>query len=192
MPKHPLQQEYEKRVLPEMKKLFGYSNAHAVPKLAKVTVHVGTGKALQDDKLLAKIQETLRRITGQQPVLTRAKKSIAAFKIRQGMVVGTLVTLRKRRMYDFVHKLINITLPRVRDFRGISTKSLDQNGNLTIGLQEHTVFPEIQSDEVSSLHGLEVVINTTAGNRDVGLALLRLLGFPFKKVEEPVVSKKKK
>jgi large subunit ribosomal protein L5 len=173
-------ERYKKEVIPEMKKIFGYKNDLAVPQLVKAVINVGVGRALKDDKFLDHVTNTLIRITGQKPVMTKAKKSISAFKIRAGMVVGLKVNLRGRRMYDFVDKLINVALPRVRDFRGLEARSIDNRGNLTIGFPEHLVFPEIKSDEVEKLHGLEVVIDTNAKSQQEGLTLFKLLGFPIK------------
>lgn len=163
-----------------MKKKFGYSNDLAVPKLEKVTINIGASKALQDPKYLEVMEDVIKRITGQKPVKTRAKKSIAGFKIREGMVVGFKVTLRGKRMYEFVDKLVNITLPRVRDFRGLDKKMIDKQGNLSIGFQEYIAFPEIKSDEVEKLHGVQVAITTTAKKLEDGLELFKLLGFPIK------------
>lgn len=173
-------ERYKKEVIPEMKKIFGYKNDLAVPRLVKAVINVGVGRALKDDKFLDHATDTLVRITGQKPVMTKAKKSISAFKIRAGMVVGLKVNLRGRQMYNFIDKLINITLPRVRDFRGLEARSVDNRGNLTIGFPEHLVFPEIKSDEVERLHGLEVVIDTNAKSHQEGLILFKLLGFPIK------------
>ena len=160
---------------------FKYANALAVPRMSKVTINVGTGKALQDDKLLDSIVDTITRISGQKIVFTKARKSISAFKIRAGMTVGVRATLRGNRMYDFIEKLINVTLPRVRDFQGIDKKSVDVNGNLSIGFKEHIAFPEIRSDEIERIHGLEVTVTTTAKTHDEGVELFTILGFPFKK-----------
>lgn len=176
-----LREKYIKEVIPEMKKNFGYKNEFAVPRLIKVTINVGAGRALTDDKFLDTVKSTLERISGQKPVFTRAKKSISAFKIRQNMIIGATVTLRGKIMYEFIDKLINVTLARVRDFRGLDSKSVDRAGNLTIGFKEHTVFPEIKSDEVERLHGLSVTINTNAKGQKETLSLFTLLGFPFKK-----------
>ena len=170
---------YLNKAIPALKAQFGYTNDNAVPRLSKIVVHVGIGKDARDAKALETASETLRRITGQQPVKTLAKKAIANFKTRRGMVLGLKVTLRGPRMYDFVTKLIQVALPRVRDFRGLNPKAVDRTGNATIGFREHLVFPEIRSDEVERVHGLEVVIHTTARSRDEGLALLKELGFPF-------------
>lgn len=171
--------EYYKKVVPEMKKRFGYKNDLAVPKLEKVVVSVGLSAGLKDPRFLEIIEDTLKKITGQKPVKTLAKKSISNFKIRKGMSVGMLVTLRGNRMYDFVEKLIHIVLPRVRDFRGLSPKLLDEEGNLSIGFRENVCFPEIKSEEIEKIHGLQVTIKTTARDKEKGLELLKLLGFPF-------------
>lgn len=176
-----LKEKYQKKVIPEMKKIFGYKNNLAVPYLDKVVINIGTGQGLKDAKFNEVVENTLQRITGQKPVKTNAKKSISNFKIRKGLVVGMMVTLRGNRMYDFVDKLINITLPRVRDFRGLEIKAVDDQGNLNIGLKEHVAFPEIKADEVEKIHGLQVAIITTAKNKKEGLELLKLLGFPFRK-----------
>lgn len=175
-----LKEKYKKEVIPAMRKKLGYKNDLAVPKLIKVTINSGTGQALKDDKLLDVVVNTLTRISGQKPVLTKAKKSISTFKIREGDTVGIKVTLRGQRMYDFVDKLINVSLARVRDFQGLERKSIDQSGNLTVGFKEHVAFPEIGSDEVERIHGLEVVITTDARSQEEGLELLLFLGFPFK------------
>ncbi len=176
-----LKEKYQKKVIPEMKKIFGYKKDLAVPRLIKVVVNVGVGQGLKDAKFNEVVENTLRRVTGQNPVKTVAKKSISNFKIREGLVVGMVVTLRGKRMYDFVDKLINITLPRVRDFRGLEEKSIDEQGNLNIGIKEHVAFPEIKADEVEKIHGLEITIVTTAETKKEGLELLKLLGFPLTK-----------
>ncbi len=176
-----LQAQFTKQIAPQLQKELGYTNTLQVPRVSKITVNVGTGKGLQDDKYLETVVSTLTRITGQKPVQNKARKSISAFKVREGMIVGVSVSLRGARMYDFLQKLISIALPRVRDFQGISQSSVDEGGNLTIGFKEHTVFPEIRSDEVESIHGLQVVVTTTAKDRDEGIALLTALGIPFKK-----------
>lgn len=176
-----LQEKYQKSIAPALKEKFGYSNSLAIPRIEKVVVNVGTGTGLKDPKYNEVVESTLERITGQKPVKTAAKKSISNFKIRAGLVVGIMVTLRGKRMYDFLDKFLNITLPRVRDFRGIDPKSVDPQGNLNIGFKEHIAFPEIKSDEVEKIHGLQVSIVTTAKTRDEGIELLRLLGVPFSK-----------
>lgn len=174
-----LQEKYLKEVLPALEAEFHYKNRLASPKITKVIVHIGTGTGLKDAKFLETAEATLQRITGQRPVKTLAKKSIANFKIRKDMVIGLKVTLRGVRMWDFLTKLVSVALPRVRDFRGLSPKIVDRSGNVSIGFKEHVVFPEIKSDEIERLHGLEVVIDTTAKSNKEGLALLKALGFPF-------------
>lgn len=175
-----LADHYKKTVVPALKEQFGYKNVYEVPRLDKVVLNVGLPAGSKDAKLAETAEQVLRRISGQQPVKTLAKKSISNFKIRKGMVVGLTVTLRGKRMEAFTEKLIHITLPRVRDFRGLSPKALDGRGNLSIGFKEFIAFPEIHPDEVERLHGLEVAVVTTSKTRDEGFALLKLLGFPFK------------
>lgn len=177
--KNNLLEHYRKSVVPAMQKEFGLKNPMAVPRLVKVVMNIGLSQSSKDSKLPEVAVKTLNRVTGQKPVLTKAKKSISNFKIRQGMVVGAMVTLRGDRMYDFVERLIRVALPRVRDFRGLQAKSIDSQGNLTIGFKEHLIFPEIRSDEVEAIHGLEVTITTNAHSRERGKKLLELLGFPF-------------
>lgn len=176
-----LKEKYTKEIVPKLKEKFGYKNNLAVPKLEKVVVNVGFGRHAKEKAYIDNVVDALARITGQRPVLTKAKKSISSFKIRQGMTIGAKVTLRGQRMYDFVEKLIHISFPRIRDFRGISEKSVDPSGNLTVGFREHLAFPEIKADEVENVFGLEVCLVTTAKTREEGLELFRLLGFPFKK-----------
>ena len=177
-----LREKYKKEVIPLMKEKFGYGNDLGVPGLEKVVVNVGFNKDVSGDKnFLEVIENNLKRITGQKSVHTRAKKAISAFKIREGMVIGMMVTLRGERMYDFVDKMINVVLPRFRDFQGLEKKSMDVQGNLTIGVREQIVFPEISPDEVEKIHGMEVVIHTSAGSHEEGFEFLRLLGFPFKR-----------
>lgn len=177
-----LQEHYKKEVIPKMKELFNYKNDLAVPRLKSVTINVGLGDAIKkkDPKITDVAKETIIKITGQKPVETKAKTSIAGFKIRKGLVVGLKTTLRKNKMYDFVDKLINISIPRTRDFRGIKTTSVDQTGNLSVGFKEQLIFPEINSQSVEKIHGLEIAITTTAQNKEEGTAFLKLLGFPFK------------
>ncbi|MBI5466874.1 MAG: 50S ribosomal protein L5 [Candidatus Kerfeldbacteria bacterium] len=174
-----LHKRYRDTVAPALQKELGLSNRLAVPKVSKVVVNVGFGKHLKDGKHEETVIDTLKRITGQQPIQTKAKKSIAAFKLREGMIVGATVTLRGERMWEFLDKFMNVTLARVRDFHGIDPKGLGQSGTLTVGMKEHIVFPEIGSDEVEHLHGLEVTIVTTAKARPAAQALLTHLGFPF-------------
>jgi large subunit ribosomal protein L5 len=176
-----LKEKYTKEIIPKLKEKFGYKNNLAVPKLEKVVVNVGFGRHAKEKAYIDNVLDALARITGQKPVLTKAKKSISSFKIREGMTIGAKVTLRGQRMYDFVEKLIHISFPRVRDFRGISEKSVDPSGNLTVGFREHLAFPEIKVDEVENIFGLEVCLVTTANRREEGLELFRQLGFPFKK-----------
>lgn len=175
-----LAQQYKTVAVPELKKRFGYTNVNQLPKVEKIVINVGIPAGSKDPKLAETAEQVLRRITGQQPVKTLAKKSISNFKIRKGMVVGMMVTLRGKRMEALLEKLIHVTLPRVRDFRGLSPKALDGSGNLSIGFKEFIAFPEIRPDEVERLHGLELTVVTTAKSRDEGLALLKLLGVPFK------------
>lgn len=178
-----IKEKYNKVVLPALKEKFGYKNNLAVPKIDKVVVNVGTGKGLSDARFNEVVEDTLQRITGQRPVKVGAKKSISNFKIRKGLVVGMIVNLRGKRMDDFIDKLINVTFPRVRDFRGLDDKSIDPQGNLNIGFTEHIAFPEIKSDEVEKIHGLQISVVTTAKTKEEGLELLTLLGFPFRKKE---------
>lgn len=174
-----LHTHYRKNVVPQLVKQFAYTSPMAVPNVRQIVLNVGFGRHLKDGKHQETVVSTLERIAGQKPVLTKAKKSIAAFKLREGMVIGAKVTLRGERMWEFLDKFINVTLPRVRDFHGIDPKGMGKSGNLTVGIREHIVFPEIRSDEVEHLHGLEVTISTTARTRAEGEALLQQLGFPF-------------
>lgn len=171
---------YKKEVVPKLQKDFGYKNIQAVPVVKYVTVNIGLGAGLKDAKFLETTEKTLRRITGQKPVQTKARKSISGFKIREGMVVGEKVTLHGLRMWDFLEKLIKVTCPRVRDFQGLSVKSFDGQGNYSIGFKEHIAFPEIRSDEIELIHGLQVTVGTSAKTNKEAEALLRHLGFPLK------------
>lgn len=175
-----IKEKYNKKVIPEMKKKFGYKNNLAVPKIVKVVVATGIG-SMKDEEKKKNIESSLSAITGQKPKRNVAKQSIATFKLREGMVIGHSVTLRGNRMYDFLEKLINIAIPRVRDFRGLDPKAVDAQGNLTIGFKEHTAFPETASDDVRKAFGLGVTIATTAKNKEGALEMLKLLGMPFKK-----------
>jgi len=179
-------EKYKKEVVPQMMEKFGYKNKMAVPKVVKVTINTGFGRLIsaktgeEQKKFQEAILGDLSLITGQKPVLTRAKKSIAAFKLREGIAIGSRVTLRKQKMYDFLERLIHIALPRSRDFWGISPKSFDRQGNLTVGVKEHISFPEISPEKVKTIFGFEATITTTAKTKEEGMELLRLLGFPIK------------
>lgn len=175
-----LKEYYRKEVVPELIKTFEYKNIMQVPKLDKIVLNMGLGEAIHNIKLLDTALEELKIISGQQPVITRAKKSIAAFKLRAGMPIGCMVTLRRKRMYDFYYKLVNIALPRVRDFRGLSGKALDDHGNYSLGIKEHIIFPEIDYDRIDKIKGLNVSVVTTAKTDEEGKELLRLLGMPFR------------
>jgi len=166
-------------VKPTLMKEFGYDNPLQAPRLEKIVVNMGVGEAVQDQKRVEAAVQDLSLITGQKPVVTRAKKSIATFKLRQGMAIGVKVTLRKERMYEFLDRLITVALPRVRDFRGVSPKSFDGRGNYTLGLKEQIVFPEIDYDKVDQVRGMDVVIVTTAKSDDEARALLRGFDMPF-------------
>lgn len=182
-----LKEKYQKEVIPAMKEKFGYRNQMAVPKIEKVVINSGFGKMISgaSSDLQKKTQEAISAdlvlITGQKTILTKAKKSIASFKIRQGMFVGATVTLRKKRMFDFLERLIHIVFPRTRDFQGIKLSSFDRNGNLSVAIREQIVFPEIMPEKTKFIFGLEVTIKTTAKTKEEGIELLRLLGFPLKK-----------
>jgi len=176
-----LKEKYIKEVVPVFKKEFGLTNIFQVPKIDKVVINVGLGSAIKDEKLQAAIGDTIRRITGQKPLETTAKKAISNFKTREGQEIGVMVTLHGTRMYDFLEKMLAVTLPRTRDFRGISGKSFDRAGNYTLGFKENSAFPEIGSGELDKVHGLQVVINIKAKNQEEGRALLTKMGFPFKK-----------
>ena len=175
-----LKEFYEKEAVPALIKAFDYKNIMQVPRLEKVVLNMGLGEAIQNIKLLDAAAEELKIIAGQKPVITRAKKSIAAFKLREGMPIGCMVTLRRNRMYDFFYKLVNIALPRVRDFRGISGKAFDGRGNYSLGIKEHIIFPEIDYDKIERIKGLNISVVTSAKTDEEGQELLRLLGMPFK------------
>lgn len=174
-----LKERYKKEIVPALKEKFGYTNDLAVPKLLKVSINVGIGKHFKDAKYIEVAEDVLTRISGQKPIKTRARKSISNFKIREGNIIGLAVTLRGNMMYDFLDKLINVTMPRVRDFRGLTVKSVDRNGNMSIGFKEYLPFPEIRSDEVEVMHGLQVSIDTSANSNDEGIELLAAIGIPF-------------
>lgn len=175
-----LKRYYEKEIIPKLMETFKYQNVMEVPKLEKVVLNIGLGEAIHNIKLLDSAAEDMKLISGQQPVITRAKRSIAAFKLREGMPIGCMVTLRHIRMYDFYNKTVNIALPRVRDFKGISAKAFDGHGNYTLGIKEHIIFPEIEYDKIDRIKGLNITVVTTAKNDTEGKELLKLLGMPFK------------
>jgi large subunit ribosomal protein L5 len=185
-----LKEKYNKEIVPKLKEQFSYTNNLLVPRIEKVIINVGFGRHSKEKDFVSNIEKTLIAISGQKPVYTKAKKSISSFKIREGMIIGAIVTLRGKRMYDFLDKLINVSFPRVRDFRGISEKSVDKQGNLSVGFKENTAFPEVKVDDINNIHGLEVVINSSAENKAEGLELFRLAGFPFKKEEKKEKNKK--
>ena len=176
-----LKQRYSEDVVPALTRQFGYTNSYEVPKLVKVVLNMGVGEAVQNVKILDAAVQELTKITGQKPIVTRAKKSIATYKLRQGMPIGTMVTLRGQKMYDFLQKFIGVALPRIRDFRGVSDKSFDGRGNYSIGLKEQTLFPEISYDEVDMIKGMNISIITTAKTDEEAKALLSELGMPFRK-----------
>jgi large subunit ribosomal protein L5 len=175
-----LKEFYYKEAIPKLIETFNYKNVMQVPKLEKIVLNMGLGEAIQNIKLLDAAVEELKIIAGQHPVITRAKKSIAAFKLREGMPIGCMVTLRRIRMYDFFYKLVNTALPRVRDFRGISGKAFDGRGNYSLGIKEQIIFPEIDYDKIDRIKGLNISIVTNAQTDEEGKELLRLLGMPFK------------
>ncbi|MGD8254394.1 MAG: 50S ribosomal protein L5 [Syntrophobacterales bacterium] len=175
-----LKETYENDLMPALTKEFGYTSLMEVPRLEKIVLNMGLGEAIQNIKVLDASMEELALIAGQRPVVTRARKSIASFKLREGMPIGCMVTLRKGRMYDFFDKLVNVALPRVRDFRGLSDKALDGRGNFTLGIKEHIIFPEIDYDKIDKIKGLNITIVTTAKTDEEGKALLKMMGMPFK------------
>jgi large subunit ribosomal protein L5 len=175
-----LKERYQKEISPSLMKKFEYKSPMQVPRLEKVVINMGVGEAVQNPKVLDGAVEDLTQISGQKPVITRAKKSIAGFKLREGMPIGAKVTLRGERMYDFLDKLINVALPRVRDFRGISPKAFDGRGNYTLGLKEQLVFPEIEYDKVDKVRGMDIIIVTTAETDEEARELLAQMGMPFR------------
>jgi len=175
-----LREKYEKEVIPQLMRRFGYKNIMQVPKLERIVINMGLGEAIQNIKILDSAVEEIALITGQRPVITKARKSIAQFKLRKGMPIGCMVTLRKNRMYEFFNRLMNIALPRVRDFRGISGKSFDGRGNYALGIREQLTFPEIDYDKVDKVKGMNIIIVTTAKTDEEGKELLKLLGMPFR------------
>ncbi|HMA85424.1 MAG TPA: 50S ribosomal protein L5 [Desulfosalsimonadaceae bacterium] len=175
-----IKEYYENEVVPKLTETFSYKNRFEIPKLEKIVLNMGLGEAIQNIKVLDSAKVELKEITGQAPVITRAKKSVAAFKVREGMPIGCMVTLRRQRMYDFFDKLVNFALPRVRDFRGVSGKAFDGQGNYTLGIKEQIIFPEVDYDKIDTSKGLNVTIVTSAKNNDEGKELLRLMGMPFR------------
>jgi large subunit ribosomal protein L5 len=175
-----LKAKYVQEIIPELKKEFGYSNIMQVPRLEKVVINMGLGEAIQNIKILDSASEELAQVAGQKPVITKAKKSIASFKLRQGMPIGCMVTLRREKMYEFLDRLLNIALPRVRDFKGIPAKGFDGRGNYSLGIKEQLIFPEINYDKVDKIKGLNISIVTSAKTDEEGKALLRQLGMPFR------------
>jgi len=176
-----LKTRYQEDVVPAMLQEFRYRNPMQVPRLVKVVINMGLGEAIANAKVLDAAVAEMAQITGQKPVVTRAKKSIAGFKLREGMAIGCMVTLRGARMFEFLERLLHIALPRIRDFRGISPKAFDGRGNYTLGIREQVIFLEIDYDKISMVHGMDVTIVTTATTDDEGRALLKYLGFPFRK-----------
>jgi large subunit ribosomal protein L5 len=179
-----LNQQYQKTIVPALMKEFDYANVMEVPKVAKVVVNIGIGEAKDNDKALEAARGDVRTITGQQPVVIKSRKSVAAFKLRAGMPVGIRTTLRGRRMYYFLEKLINVALPRIRDFRGVSPEAFDGRGNYTLGLREQIIFPEVDYDKIDKLRGLEITLVTTAKTDEEGRSLLTQMGMPFRKREQ--------
>jgi large subunit ribosomal protein L5 len=175
-----LRAHYQERVIPALTKEFQYTNPMAVPKLVKVSINIGMGEATQNPKVIDTAANELGAITGQKPVICKAKKSVAAFKVREGMPIGVMVTLRGDRMFEFLDRLMNVALPRVRDFRGVSSKSFDGRGNYTLGLRDQLIFPEIDYNRVEKTKGMNISITTTAQTDAEGLALLKQMGMPFR------------
>ena len=175
-----LKKDYNEKILPELMKQFSYKSVMEAPKITKITLNMGVGEAVADKKTLQAAVADMEKISGQKAVVTKSRKSIAGFKIRDDMPIGCKVTLRKERMYEFLDRLINISIPRVRDFRGMSPKSFDGRGNYTMGVKEQIIFPEIDYDKIDVIRGLDISITTTAKSNEEGLALLKLFNFPFK------------
>jgi large subunit ribosomal protein L5 len=171
---------YQEKAVPALMKRFGYQNRMKVPKLEKIVINMGLGEAIQNIKILDSAVQELSQITGQKPVITKSKKSIAQFKLRTGMPIGCMVTLRKERMYEFFTRLVNVALPRVRDFKGVSGKSFDGRGNYSLGIREQLIFPEIHYDKIDKVKGMNIIIVTTAKTDEEGKELLKLLGMPFR------------
>ncbi|NVZ11480.1 50S ribosomal protein L5 [Allochromatium humboldtianum] len=175
-----LQTEYKERIVPQLKERFSYQSVMQVPKIEKITLNMGVGEAVADKKVMDNAVADLRAIAGQQPIVTYARKSVAGFKIREGWPIGCKVTLRRERMYEFLDRLISISIPRIRDFRGLSAKSFDGRGNYSMGVREQIMFPEIDYDKIDALRGLDITITTTARTDEEGRALLEAFNFPFR------------
>jgi large subunit ribosomal protein L5 len=175
-----LREKYNNEIAPKLSEQFQYRSPMQIPKIKKIVLNMGLGEAIQNIKLLDSAAEELAQISGQKPVITRARQSIAAFKLRKGMPIGCMVTLRGDRMYEFLDKLVNVALPRVRDFRGISSRALDGRGNYTLGVKEHIIFPEIDYDKIDRIKGMNITIVTTAKTDEEARSLLALMGMPFK------------
>ncbi|MBU2712134.1 50S ribosomal protein L5 [Zooshikella harenae] len=175
-----LHEKYKSEIVPQLQKEFGYNNIHEVPKITKITLNMGVGEAVGDKKVIDNAVADMVKISGQKPVVTKARKSVAGFKIRQGWPIGVKVTLRKQRMYEFLDRLVSVALPRVRDFRGLSPKSFDGRGNYSMGVKEQIIFPEIEYDKIDTLRGLDITLTTTAKTDEEGRALLKAFNFPFK------------
>jgi large subunit ribosomal protein L5 len=175
-----LQTEYKERILPALMEQFGYKSIMQAPRITKITLNMGVGEAIADKKILQAAVADMEKISGQKPVITLARKSIAGFKIRDDMPIGCKVTLRSERMYEFLDRLINIAIPRIRDFRGLNSKSFDGRGNYSMGVKEQIIFPEIDYDKIDMLRGMDITITTTAQTNEEGLALLKQFNFPFK------------
>lgn len=173
--------EYKEEIVPKLKEEFGYDNIMAIPKLQKIVINVGAGEAINDAKYLETVVENIGVITGQQPVKTKAKKSVSNFKLREGTPIGCKVTLRKKVMYEFLDRLINLALPRTRDFQGVPNKSFDGRGNYTMGIKEHTIFPEIDVDNTNRVHGMDITFVTNAETDEEAFSLLKHFGMPFKR-----------
>ena len=182
-----LKEKYVNEIVPELIKELGYGNVMQVPEVEKITLNMGVGESVTDKKAIEKAQADLESITGQRPLVTKAKKSVATYKIREGFPIGCKVTLRKSRMYDFLDRLVNIALPRIRDFRGLNKKSFDGNGNYSIGIKEQIIFPEIDYDNIDTIRGLDITITTTAKTDEEALALLKAFNFPIKDTQEAEV-----
>lgn len=176
-----LYKKYQEKSIPALKEKFGHKNNIAVPYIQKVTINVGINTRNSESNYIDNIEKMVASISGQKPMRNKARKAISAFKIREGMIVGVSNTLRGQRMYDFLDKLVNVAIPRIRDFRGLSVKNIDRQGNLTLGIKEHNIFPEIMTDDVEKVYGLEISITTSATTHAEGLELFKTLGFPFQK-----------